>query len=92
MISIDEKTIVKISPHFAGRFQAGINVKLLPVGKGRKVPGDQLQLDFPGHCQFAFDFLLFSDGDLQGFRLKFDLPSEKDVSQNDQPHDDSDGA
>ena len=63
MVLVHQEKVVKVASHFLGRGHGGVQVKLLPLRKGREDPGQHIRLYLGGHVQLRSDTLLFrSDG------------------------------
>ena len=73
MVGVNEKEVIKVSPHFLCGTHDGINVKIVPAGESRKNAGEHIRLNLPGNIQLGADPFLFSGDSGQIGNIALDL-------------------
>ena len=65
MVFVHHKEIVKVAAHLFGRVHSGIDIKLIPIRKGRKNTRQHRSLNFRRHVQLGADSFFFGGDGLK---------------------------
>ena len=59
MVSVHHKEIIKVATHLFGRIHRGIDIKLIPIRKGRKNTRQHRSLNFCRYVKLSSDSFFF---------------------------------